>query len=654
MHRYLTSRILFGLFLVILAVAGCKKKDDSSPNPDSQLVITPAKVFLNDDVADTLYMTTQPATNAEWRVTAKPGWLTITPSSGSVDEGTKLLILKGNPEGLSEGAHVGTVDFVTNGIRNTQLEVNLWVNSRPVAGIDPLSLDFPADVMQQPVTVTNKGNGYLFWKLSPGQSWLNFIIDSGVLLMGESVVVNARVNRAGLQAGSYSGKVTLTGNSMGGNIELPVTMTVPMAAYLELSDTAIDFNFFTDSVVVMLRNRGNVASSWSIGNAPAYLSTKPQNGQLAAGDSIPFTVYVNRDPLQTQTYQASLMIHNSAGPEVSLGVTVNNFKDGVWHLNSRIVDAEYDRVGNVIIAVSDTPVNRLMVINPETKTIQSIPLNLPPVCVSVSPDGKYAAVGHDGKVTHVSLASLQILNVFNVSAIPSDIVIAPNNFAYVFPEGNGWCNIHCIDLASGTESLSTGYDINEGTKAKLHPSGIFIYGADNNVSPSDFEKYDISGGTAHYLYDSPYHGDYDFGGDIWIADDGNRLFARSRNVFLARTDQSLDMTYNGKLTGERYLKTLDMSSASKRIYAVQMNNDIWNPQPSKEVIGYESDYLNYLGTYPLPQILAPTGGGNGALFDSYGYWGFFNSTGMKYFAVVKADVAAGAQDDWGVVTLEVR
>ena len=72
----------------------------------------------------------------------------------------------------------------------------------------------------------------------------------------------------------------------------------------------------------------------------------------------------------------------------------------------------------------------------------------------------------------------------------------------------------CISLATGEETTSSGYSIYAGTVAKLHPGGKAMYGADNGISPSDIEKYDIQSGTASVLYDSPYHGDYAMCGDL--------------------------------------------------------------------------------------------------------------------------------------------
>ena len=75
----------------------------------------------------------------------------------------------------------------------------------------------------------------------------------------------------------------------------------------------------------------------------------------------------------------------------------------------------------------------------------------------------------------------------------------------------------------------------------LHPSGDYIYGADQGIFPSDIEKYDIRSGNLIYLYDSPYHGDYAMGGNLWISEDGLRIFTALGNVFRSSVNQDTDM-----------------------------------------------------------------------------------------------------------------
>ena len=62
------------------------------------------------------------------------------------------------------------------------------------------------------------------------------------------------------------------------------------------------------------------------------------------------------------------------------------------------------------------------------------------------------------------------------------------------------------------------------------------------------DKFNISGGTASYLYDSPYHGTYNFGGDLWFSTNGSRIFTRGKAVVSASTSSNIDMVYSGTIS----------------------------------------------------------------------------------------------------------
>src|SRR5688572_10322428 len=68
-------------------------------------------------------------------------------------------------------------------------------------------------------------------------------------------------------------------------------------------------------------------------------------------------------------------------------------------LDFRVLDAEYSSSLERIVAVSATPQNRLWVYDPVGQSGSFLDLPLAPTCVSVSPDGLQAAVGHNAWVT---------------------------------------------------------------------------------------------------------------------------------------------------------------------------------------------------------------------------------------------------------------
>ncbi len=272
-------------------------------------------------------------------------------------------------------------------------------------------------------------------------------------------------------------------------------------------------------------------------------------------------------------------------------------------LDYRPIDAEYSRALDRIVLVSEAS-NRVHVLDPATMEESEIGLNLLPTAVSVSPDGLFAAVGHDGWVSHVDLVNGTVLEVIPVGADAGDVVFAGNGYIYVFPRVDQWVTIHSLDTASGlkTKSRDTIY---AATLPKLHPDGVSIYGTNNGISPSDLEKYSLDDGTAEVLYDSPYHGDYEICGDLWLSEDGNRVFTKCGNVFRSTSSRDTDMLYNGSFDGVEGIVHLSHSAAADEIALVPIGD--WWDESDEElqyVKRFSYEFLEYQGQVKLPSVVA--------------------------------------------------
>jgi hypothetical protein len=318
----------------------------------------------------------------------------------------------------------------------------------------------------------------------------------------------------------------------------------------------------------------------------------------------------------------------------------DGISDGVQMLPYRVVDAEYSASLGRVVMISDSPAE-LHIYDPATHDSIDVALPLAPAAVSVAPDGLHAAVGHNGWMSYVSLETGELEQTWPVSADVLDIVLAGNGFAHAFPRRDQWVSIHSIDLATGQETLSGGLSIRAGTLAKLHPTQLAIYGADNGLSPSDIEKYGISGGTATYLYDSPYHGDYAMCGNLWISADGLRIFTACGNVFRSSEVRSSDMIYNGALSENTSIRDLSHSLALDRV-AVAPRGGFFTPEENVVDV-YSYEFLNYRGAVTLPDVEA----GDQA-WPSYGRFVFFDASDSSLIVIVQADESSGLLNDYGV------
>jgi hypothetical protein len=351
------------------------------------------------------------------------------------------------------------------------------------------------------------------------------------------------------------------------------------------------------------------------------------------------------------TYELNLWISNTTGNSRPDTVVVLAGRP-VTNLAFRILDAEYSKQLDRIIAVSNQPSNQLHIYDPLSGLSSAVSLTAVPTSISISSDGLHAAVGHAGVISYVNLVAETVEKVINTTADAYDIVLAGNEYAYVFPGADQWVQIHCINISNGTETLSPPYNTYEKTSAKLHPSGTSLYAADNaGISPDDIRKYDISGGTANYLYDSPYHGDYAMCGDLWISEDGLRIFTKCGNVFRSSPNRYVsgsipdDMSYNGSLSQLSGVTHLSQSSAANQVVAIARP---YTTQVDDTVLQwYDYATLTYLKSVTLPHFLL-----NNDHFAGHGRFVFFNSLGTKVFVILQADSTSGLLNDYGIVTYE--
>ena len=404
-----------------------------------------------------------------------------------------------------------------------------------------------------------------------------------------------------------------------------------------------------NNVVMRINNYGNTTLEYAIAASTDFVSFSPNSGQLPMMQHADISVTIDRENLLMET-------------RPRLYVTIDDKVDTVLLIPEKklmlpndVVDAEYAKATDLLVYVAaDATLN---IYHPDTKTLTSVQLSYTPTCVSVSPDGTKAAVGHDAHVTYVDLMAENVLTTNDISCNALDIVLTNNGWTYVFPNHYGWTHFSCINISTpyAMETLQTGRNIYGGTKGKLHPSGKSIYGADNGLSPADIEKYDIQDGTAQYLYDSPYHGDYYMGGDLWFEENGERLFTRAGTVFKTSETQSMDMIYNGTipLDGDyRSIAWLDQLDLKREIYLVRQVAG-WSNEPGPPFVDiYDSDNLTHKTKIGLEGYAVANGDGY-TIYAANPYFVFANSNGAELYVITKAN-GSGMVHEWAIQTIDME
>jgi hypothetical protein len=347
---------------------------------------------------------------------------------------------------------------------------------------------------------------------------------------------------------------------------------------------------------------------------------------------------VNGSPLSLQTIYTVASVEP---PEA--GVTPLEYLSRTT-LSHDVVDAEYSAPLDAIVMVSAAPTSSLYLYDTATGTERELRLNRVPTAVSVSPDGQIAAVGHDALITVAELGSMGQAGapapvMLNLSTTAFDLVLDGRGYVHAFPAADQWVVAHSVEIATNTERLGSGL-LRALTHAKLHSSGDFVYTADTDLSPSDIAKFDIRTGIAASLYDSPYHGDYEMCGDLWLKQDGTVIYTKCGNTFRTSTTQSGDMIYNGALqlsTSQTYGYRIDSLSQSDATHEIMLLEHDWYPctviafNCHTHLNLYESDFLNRTAVYSLQPVAF---GGN--TYSQRGMFVFHSADGLHRYMISRA------------------
>lgn len=335
-------------------------------------------------------------------------------------------------------------------------------------------------------------------------------------------------------------------------------------------------------------------------------------------------------------YELSLQIFyngyaNSLPATVTVVVITNR---PVVPLPFKVIDAEYSKPLDRIIMVSGTPSNQLHIYDPVANVDQTVDLSALPQCVSVSPDGLYAAVGHSGTISYVDLVSKAMVKTLAVGGGDvADIVLAGNGYVYALQ--NPFIG---VDISTGTV---TPWNNGAGIKARLHPSGTVLYTTAGYAAL----KFDISSGSPVYLYSSDNIPGltYKVGNDIWITEDGTSLITQSGNIFSASSGSTNDMMAPIAYISLQSQYVSD-SSAAAQVAFIPIPQVYANMSVDDTELWISDHYFEFLKSIALPHFMS-----GGSDYPGHGKFVFYNSSGTGMYVIMQADATSGLVNDFGMV-----
>jgi hypothetical protein len=178
------------------------------------------------------------------------------------------------------------------------------------------------------------------------------------------------------------------------------------------------------SLTFTLRNSSEGILKWEITGIPDWLIISATSGSLNNGNSGTITASLNLDSIDGGEDLSGLLQITSNSTNGSYNIAVHVpanaiIPSEVMKINGIVTDAEYNHQSGIMAICTKSP-NSLIVFNTTTGDTNTVSLDKTPNCVSLSEDGKGAAIGYSvSSVSYIDIENLQITREYTIDSFPS-------------------------------------------------------------------------------------------------------------------------------------------------------------------------------------------------------------------------------------------
>ena len=304
---------------------------------------------------------------------------------------------------------------------------------------------------------------------------------------------------------------------------------------------------------------------------------------------------------------------------------------GPIRLPAPVIDAKYSKALDRLVYVTAEPAE-LHILDPVDLGDKVVRLPVKPQKLSIRPDGLYAAVGHDGWISIVNLETAAFLGMYKIEANVADLLLGSNGWIYAFRAQGS--DAYSLQLSTGI--VKSTY-VPSGNVPRLHPNNVWLYlGGFHGES-----KWTIGSGELQRMPPS-FSSSYDTCGNLWLSEDGGRIFTVCGSVYRTAEGQPEDLSYVASLQTMAWFVA---DSAARQTVAVIPTDDYYSTKLRNELRLYGSEYLEVAATVALPPFPV-----TGTTVASQGQMAFWNKAADRLFVLVQADPLAKLESDWALVT----
>ncbi|MBH1970189.1 hypothetical protein FK216_03360 [Moraxellaceae bacterium AER2_44_116] len=288
-----------------------------------------------------------------------------------------------------------------------------------------------------------------------------------------------------------------------------------------------------------------------------------------------------------------------------LGLKVLAQSSGSVALTFAPLLSKYSQGLDKLVVVASNP-NALKIIDPFTGAIRSVALAGDVTSLSLSPNGKLAAVLYSGTASLIDIEKATLIKTFTTAGAQTDLFATNTGSIYLIGQSGGqWVDegVARINGYSGQREYTccswSFYGTQKGIFAdKINKVFLMEFG----LSPSDIDYFTLDGTTGDVIAtgDSPYHGDYSMYSPLFLSGNQSLVFTGAGNYF-----NTGSLRYAGKLALKGGLVSLSHSSEKEEALVTIMTSSDNYPyeysyQPYYQL--FTGSLLADSGTLALPLI----------------------------------------------------
>jgi len=525
---------------------------------------------------------------------------------------------------------------------SSQYTMTVKVSQAPIAVVTgaatPVAVaSAPSFVAQIGVPITLLGSGSYdpsgatisySWALTYKPSGSRVILTNST---AENLVFTPDVN------GYYTFTLTVS-DANGVNSSQQVTVDVgsyPPVAMVAQSQIAVLLgNAVTDSAAQSYDQDGNTLTYvWSIISAP---------GGSVATIVNPTSATLSFIPDVAGTYTAAVTVSDGNISSVAtVSIVAYGAQPGTVPLTYVPLNAKFSKALGKAVIVSANP-NILHLVDPVAATDVSVALPAAVKSMSLSPNGMYAGVLHEGTVSLVNLSNATLVNTSSTGGSQTDVFVNNNGQLYLTGQTGGQWVTPGFTEQDGT----TGALLQTSNVPDVYGTTLGIYSDLNNkifflslgLSPTQIYAVALdSNGIITTTTGSPYWGGYPMNAPFWLSSDQSLLYTSAGDYFSTSNltyQGTLGLTTEGIVGAYTAVQSLSNSATAQETVLFQSITSYSGP------VTYPSVYKQYTGTlqFMQPDVPLPVLG----TAQTYGLYIFHASDDTHVMVVQTGSSSANA------------